>query len=62
MAKLIYFPHPSNVTKLSSEQWRLCREVFGGDPLPLMLHLADNSKLKGADLEELKKLIEKQSE
>lgn len=36
--------------------------LFGGDPLPLMLHLADNSKLKGADLEELKKLIEKQSE
>lgn len=33
--------------------------LFGGDPLPLMLHLADQSKLKGEDLDELKKLIEK---
>lgn len=34
--------------------------LFGGDPLPLILHLADHSKLKGSDLEELKKLVEKQ--
>lgn len=33
---------------------------FGGDPLPLILHLADHSKLKLSDLEELKKLVEKQ--
>jgi BlaI family transcriptional regulator, penicillinase repressor len=33
--------------------------LFGGDPLPLMLHLADQSDLKASDLEELKKLIEK---
>lgn len=34
--------------------------LFGGDPLPLLLHLADHSKLKGSDLGELRKLIEKQ--
>jgi BlaI family penicillinase repressor len=36
--------------------------LFGGDPLPLMLHLADQSDLKAEDLEELKKLIEGQRE
>lgn len=33
--------------------------LFGGDPLPLMLHLADQSDLKADDLEELKKLIDR---
>jgi BlaI family transcriptional regulator, penicillinase repressor len=32
--------------------------LFGGDPVPLMMHLADHSKLKGADIQRLKKLIE----
>jgi len=36
--------------------------LFGGDPLPLMLHLADQTDLKADDIEELKKLIERQSE
>ena len=35
--------------------------LFGGDPLPLMLHLADESKLDSADIERLKKLIKKKS-
>lgn len=35
--------------------------LFGGDPLPLMLHLADHSRLKAEDIERLKKLIKKQS-
>ena len=35
--------------------------LFGGDPLPLMLHLADQSELAPADVKRLKKLIEKQS-
>jgi BlaI family transcriptional regulator, penicillinase repressor len=32
--------------------------LFGGDPVPLLLHLADRSKLKGEDIKRLKKLIE----
>ena len=32
--------------------------LFGGDPLPLLIHLADHSKLKGEDTRRLKKLIE----
>ena len=36
--------------------------LFGGDPLPLMLHLADHSQLKAEDIERLKKLIKKQGE
>jgi BlaI family transcriptional regulator, penicillinase repressor len=32
--------------------------LFGGDPLPLLIHLADHSKLKGDDVKRLKKLIE----
>jgi predicted transcriptional regulator len=32
--------------------------LFGGDPVPLLLHLADRSKLKAEDLKRLKKLIE----
>jgi len=34
--------------------------LFGGDPLPLMLHLADQSDLDADDIDELKKLIERQ--
>lgn len=34
--------------------------LFGGDPMPLMLHLAAQSDLKAADIDELKKLIAKQ--
>lgn len=36
--------------------------LFGGDPLPLMLHLADHSELKDEDIKRLRKLIKKQSE
>lgn len=32
--------------------------LFGGDPLPLLLHLADHSKLKEEDIRRLKRLIE----
>ncbi len=35
--------------------------LFGGDPLPLMLHLADQSELEPEDVKRLKKLIEKHS-
>jgi BlaI family transcriptional regulator, penicillinase repressor len=31
--------------------------LFGGDPVPLLMHLADHSKLKHEDIERLKKLI-----
>ena len=33
--------------------------LFGGDPLPLMLHLANHSELDADDIERLKKLIDK---
>lgn len=33
--------------------------LFGGDPLPLMLHLADQSDLAIEDVNRLKKLIQK---
>ena len=33
--------------------------LFGGDPIPLMLHLADRSKLTDDDIERLRKLIDK---
>jgi predicted transcriptional regulator len=33
--------------------------LFGGDPLPLMLHLADQAELDSDDIERLKKLIRK---
>jgi predicted transcriptional regulator len=35
--------------------------LFGGDPLPLMMHLADQSELEPEDVKRLKKLIEKHS-
>ena len=35
--------------------------LFGGDPLSLMLHLADHSELKPEDIERLKRLIKKHS-
>src|SRR3954465_11071127 len=34
--------------------------LFGGDPLPLLLHLADHSELRAEDIERLKKLIKRQ--
>lgn len=33
--------------------------LFGGDPLPLMLHLADHSNLAPDDFDELRRLIER---
>jgi BlaI family transcriptional regulator, penicillinase repressor len=36
--------------------------LFGGDPLPLILHLADHSKLNADDIDRLKQLIGKQNE
>ena len=33
--------------------------LFGGDPVPLMLHLADHSKLSAADVKCLRNLIAK---
>jgi BlaI family transcriptional regulator, penicillinase repressor len=33
--------------------------LFGGDPVPLMLHLADHSKLTAKDIKRLKTLIDK---
>jgi BlaI family transcriptional regulator, penicillinase repressor len=33
--------------------------LFGGDPLPLLLHLADHSELEADDIKRLKKLIQK---
>lgn len=33
--------------------------LFGGDPVPLLLHLAGRSKLKGEDIKRLRKLLEK---
>ncbi len=32
--------------------------LFGGDPIPLMQHLAEHGKIDAADLERLKKLID----
>ncbi len=34
--------------------------LFGGDPVPLMLHLADHSKLDADDVKRLRKLIGKE--
>ena len=36
--------------------------LFGGDPVPLMLHLADRSDLDADDVKRLKKLIDKEKE
>ena len=33
--------------------------LFGGDPVPLMLHLANHSRLDAEDIKRLRKLIEK---
>ena len=33
--------------------------LFGGDPVPLMLHLANHSRLDADDVERLKKLFDK---
>ena len=38
------------------------QRLFGGDPLPLMMHLADQSELDPADIKRLKKLIEKHAD
>ena len=33
--------------------------LFGGDPVPLMMHLADHSKLTAEDVNRLKRLIDR---
>jgi BlaI family transcriptional regulator, penicillinase repressor len=37
------------------------KRLFGGDPVPLMMHLADHSKLKGEDIKRLKALFEERN-
>jgi BlaI family penicillinase repressor len=34
-------------------------QLFGGDPIPLMLHLADHAKLSTADIARFKRLVGK---
>jgi len=34
--------------------------LFGGDPVPLILHLADHGKLNARDVKRLKKLLDEQ--
>jgi BlaI family penicillinase repressor len=34
--------------------------LFGGDPLPLMQHLAEHGRLRAEDLERLKRLVEEE--
>ena len=36
--------------------------LFGGDPVPLLMHLADHSKLKDDDVKRLNKLIEESNQ
>ncbi len=36
--------------------------LFGGDPVPLMIHLANHSKLTAEDIKQLKELIEESQE
>ena len=33
--------------------------LFGGDPIPLLLHMAEKGKIKSKGLEKLKKLVDK---
>ena len=33
--------------------------LFGGDPVPLLMYLADHSKLSGEDIARLRKLVER---
>ena len=35
--------------------------LFGGDPLPLMLHLADHSELNADDIKRLKRIMGKET-
>jgi len=39
----------------------LVERLFGGDPVPLLLHLADRSRLNAEDIKRLKELLDKGS-
>ena len=40
----------------------LVNNLFGGDPMSLMLHLADGKRLKDSDIKQLKQLLEDKEE
>jgi BlaI family penicillinase repressor len=54
----VFYPavEPDHVIKRSVNDF--LERLFGGDPIPLMQHLAEHGRIDAEDLERLKKLIE----
>ena len=54
----VFFPavQQEHVIKRSVNDF--LERLFGGDPIPLVQHLAEHGKIDAEDIEELKKLIE----
>lgn len=54
----VFYPavEPEHVIKRSVNDF--LERLFGGDPIPLMQHLAEHGRINVQDLERLKKLIE----
>ena len=57
----VFYPAVNRDRVVKRSVVEFVERLFGGDPLPLMLHLADHSDLKPADIERLKRLIQHQS-
>ena len=50
--------HKSEVLRRSVKEF--LQRFYGGDPMPLMLHLAQTRQITAADIEKLRKIIEKE--
>ena len=54
----VFYPRIPRERVLGQEVGSFVRRLFGGDPLPLMLHLARTEGLEQKDIDRLRKLID----
>jgi BlaI family penicillinase repressor len=55
----VFFPVASRKDVISRTVGDFVDRLFGGDPLPLILHLAEDAKLSEAEVKRLQELIKK---
>lgn len=55
----VFLPSVKRETVIKRSVGDFLEKLFGGDPLPLVQHLAEHGKIDAGDIEKLKKLIGK---
>jgi BlaI family transcriptional regulator, penicillinase repressor len=58
----LYEPLISMEQAVRQESWSFVQRVFGGEPVPLLLHLVGETKLSKSDIKRLKEMLSKKEE